>query len=189
MLALLGFSGTTTNLPSPRATPPDPRFEQFKGVCRSYGLAYRNPGFNPEDRIAVFGQPNTPANLVQTRFFGQSVTVHQKVAPCLEAVERDLRDEGTTYRVRKVSSYRAEREDRLYWYHPYGAAIDINPDTNPQCLRNGSGVDPLKRCSLDKPYDIPREWVETFERYGFYWGGNFGTTPDYMHFEWHGEKP
>jgi hypothetical protein len=164
----------------------DARFEAFKGACETNGPAYGQPRNRPADREAVFGKPNDPAKLVSMTFFGQQVRVHEKVAPCLAAVERDLRDQQTPYVVRAVSSY---REDRPYWFHAYGAAIDINPSQNPQCLPNGGGLDPQGRCDSPMPYDIPREWIETFERYGFFWGGDFRRSADYMHFEWHGEGP
>jgi hypothetical protein len=54
--------------------------------------------------------------------------------------------------------------------HSWGAAIDLNPSSNP------FGGTPR----LD-----PRV-VQIFRRWGFAWGGTF-TIPDGMHFEWVGE--
>jgi hypothetical protein len=183
-------ASTETTLSKIVAAPtPDPRFIQFHGDCQTYGVAYEDPDDSIEDREKVFGKANDQNNLIEVSFFNYAVTVHRKVAPCLLAVQRDLQDQQTTYVIKEVGGYREDRPDRLYWFHQYGAAIDINPAQNPQCLKFRRGVDPAGRCTQDKPYDIPESWVETFERYGFYWGGNFDDTKDYMHFEWHGEKP
>lgn len=175
-------------VPTSKPTP-DARWQQFHGECQTYGVAYADPRSREEDRVKVFGPPDTPENRTEVAFFDYIADVHKKVAPCLEAVQRDLLDQGTTYKVRQLGSYREERADRLYWFHQYGGAIDINPVQNPQCLESGEGLDVAGLCGNEKPYDMPEEWVETFERYGFYWGGNYRRTKDYMHFEWHGEAP
>ena len=180
-------------LPTPTPTPADPRFEAYHGLCTTYGVAYEDPGENAEDRIKVFGQPGNLDLYRTVDFFGIAVQVHRKVANCLDAVIADLEAQGTTYQVREVGAYREERPDRPYFFHQYGGALDINPSTNPQCLadlndgREGAGGS--QRCDLAKPYDLPQEWIDTFARYGFYWGGNYSEGKDYMHFEWHGEKP
>lgn len=187
LLHTVKVQGSPLSLPAATPTPPDPRFELFKGTCTTYGPAYKGSAMDAEKRKKVFGRPDDPSNLVDISFFDYAVQVHKKVAPCLTAVERDLKAQDTSYVIEEIGAYRPEREDRPYWFHQYGGAVDINPSTNPQCLETRIGVDPLSRCAEDKPYDLPKEWVETFERYGFYWGGHFSRTKDYMHFEWHGE--
>lgn len=190
---LLTSSEQIAILPSPTPTPVDQRFEDFNGTCTTYGVAYEDPGDNPEDRVKVFGQPDQTDLYETVDFFGYAVDLHPKVAACLEAVQRDLVNQGTTYKVKEVGGYREDTQNRPYFFHQYGGAIDINPTTNPQCLgdleEGREGVDARGRCDLDKPYDLPQEWIDTFARYGFYWGGNFDEGKDYMHFEWHGEKP
>lgn len=176
--------------PTPKPTP-DARFIQFAGECKTYGLAYRDPSSDAQDRKRVFGEPDDPGKLTQVSFMGYIVQVHEKVAPCLDAVERDLKDQGTTYQVKEIGGYREERKDRPYWFHQYGAGVDINPATNPICTADLGGdyehVEEPARCRSEQPYDLPQSWIDTFERYGFYWGGNYEKGKDYMHFEWHGE--
>lgn len=158
----------------------------FSGDCRAKGLAYGSPSTSQADREAVFGKADGKSHIEEVTFFGKSVKVHEKVAACLRAVEKDLKAQETNYDVRVIGGLRWPPDD-LGWFHPYGAAIDINPDDNPHC----GGIDPYDPkglCGKDKPYDMPKSWVDTFKRYGFYWGGRF-SSPDYMHFEWHGEKP
>jgi hypothetical protein len=76
----------------------------------------------------------------------------------------------------------------------YGAACDINPYTNnfydtgpvpynPNCPA-ASGVVDSGHC-----YDMPQQIIKIFAENGFYWGGNFNSVKDYMHFEWHGVVP
>lgn len=58
-------------------------------------------------------------------------------------------------------------------YHTYGAAVDFDPTLN------GRGV-PLGKTELDKH----PEFVRTFERAGWTWGGRWkGENRDAMHFE------
>lgn len=196
-LAAWGLSGGSRvadrMIPQPTPTPVDERFERFKGDCTTDGVEFTDDSFDAEARVKVFGPPNTPESEAIVYFFDHEVLVHEKVAPCLDAVERDLKDQGTTYTVDEIGGYREERADRPYWFHQYGGAVDINPRRNPQCLgdleegREGAGNTAL--CGRERPYDLPDEWIKTFERYGFYWGGKYREGKDYMHFEWRGEKP
>lgn len=156
----------------------------FSGECKAKGVAYGLPSTNAADREAVFGKPNT--DIVKGTFFGKPVQMHKKVMACLEAVEKDLKAQDTSYTVREPIPSLRIPPDNLGFFHPYGAAVDINQSDNPMC-----GVfDPKGLCGKDgKLYDMPKEWVKTFQKYGFFWGGNYRTTKDFMHFEWHGEKP
>ena len=172
---------------APTPPPSDPRWQQFHGACTTYGVAYREPSDDGDDRVREFGSPDTAANRIKMSFMGFEVDVHKKLAACLAAVERDLRDQAVPYVVKEVGAYREERDDREYWYHQYGGAIDINPSQNPLCYEDGEPTGPADPCLQERPYDLPDQWIETFERYGFYWGGRFEKHKDYMHFEWHGE--
>lgn len=56
-------------------------------------------------------------------------------------------------------------------YHAFGAAVDINPETNRRGTRG----------------DIPIKVIRAFEEEGFYWGGRWlGQSQDPMHFQYHG---
>lgn len=193
LYSVTNSTASVADLPQSTPTPADPRFEEFKGECKTFGLAYEGAEDSAEDRVKVFGPANTKENIALVYFFGHEVLVHDKVAPCLEAVEHDLEAQGTTYQVKEIGGYREERADRPYWFHQYGGGVDINPATNPICTADlggdYEGVPEPSRCKSERPYDLPDEWIKTFERYGFYWGGNFSEGKDYMHFEWHGEKP
>lgn len=153
------------------------------GSCAPSGVKYRNEVKydTTEMRRKQFGMPGE--NLVSMYFMGERVDVNKRVAPCLQAIENELRAHGNRYEVNYVSSYAPVSSGNRSWqYHPYGAAIDINPQTNPQC----PGVDVHNRCDNRKPYTIPDWWIPIFQKYGFWWGGYYQhSAKDYMHFEFH----
>lgn len=149
----------------------------FSGECTAKGRpAFGLPNSNVADREKVFGKANSPAAQKPVKFMGKSFQAHEKVVPCLEAVEKELKANGDDdYEIRLIGAYNPRPGEPLYFFHMYGAAIDINWDTNLFCA-----------CETR---DIPDSWVKAFEKYGFFWGGNYRTKKDWMHFEWHGEKP
>lgn len=60
--------------------------------------------------------------------------------------------------------------------HAWGTAFDINAEWN------GYGHKPAQPAQLgQKGYLLPL--VEIFHKHGFYWGGNFASSCDAMHFE------
>lgn len=67
--------------------------------------------------------------------------------------------------------------------HALGTAVDINPDENYCRYSDGSTVGRLYK-PYENPYSVTPEVVEIFKKYGFGWGGDWGSTPDYMHFSY-----
>jgi hypothetical protein len=57
--------------------------------------------------------------------------------------------------------------------HAFGTAFDINAD------QNSLGARP----ALVGQRGSTRELVPLANKWGFYWGGHFGSRPDGMHFE------
>lgn len=135
----------------------------------------------------IFGDPGTASNhpdlhLTTISFLGHNASVSPLVAPCLKAVSDQLTAEHTTYKIRLFGCYRFDSNNGttnigLSSYHTYGAACDINWDTNPIVL---SGT---------APHDMPQAWIQAFHDHGFTWGGTWHSKKDYMHFEFHGIKP
>lgn len=171
------------------------------GACSANGIATTDE-YTDQQFINIFGPPsrNNLSALVDMTFFGNKVTVNKVIAPCLKAVEQDITSNGISYRPESIKGgvgcYR-ERDGQVgdRSYHVFGAACDINPNTN-NYFSNGiprpynpncpiaSGVVDSGNC-----YDMPQDVIAAFARHGFYWGGNFTSIKDYMHFEWHGAKP
>lgn len=67
--------------------------------------------------------------------------------------------------------------------HALGTAVDINPAENYCIYSDGSTVGELYE-PYDNPYSVTPEVVSIFKKYGFGWGGEWGSTPDYMHFSY-----
>lgn len=103
---------------------------------------------------------------------GLSVQVHHLIAERLADALRAAQAACPDYKVRMLGGYcpRHERHDpRLpLSLHTYGCAVDINWDVNGM----GRGA----------PRDIPQEFVDVLEGYGFRWGGHF-SVPDFMHYQ------
>ncbi|HVY27939.1 MAG TPA: M15 family metallopeptidase [Polyangiaceae bacterium] len=129
-------------------------------------------------------------------FMGLPLLVHEKIAPALACVERRIKKDCTKsadrYHARAVGGFRTENSYRgaEVSNHLFGIAIDIDPNRNPCC----GCVAPWpehKACqgSADSVFErteLTRCWIDTFERYGFYWLGRDPQLRDTMHFEFLG---
>ena len=145
---------------------------------------------------AIYGDPGTAdshpamdANLTTINFDvgGNSqvfaLQVNKLLAPCLLAVAQQIKSENINYTIVSMGCYRFDSDNGtsnigLMSYHTYGAACDINPDTNP-FSESGANV----------PHDMPLHYVQAFNAHGFYWGGDWTSPKDFMHFEFHGIEP
>ncbi len=139
--------------------------------------------------------PHPPRHYAKaTSFLGLSVTVHERIVPALKCVEAALKanhaDAEYTPRtmggIRFKNTYRGVEVSN----HVYGIAIDIEPDRNTCCGCVAPwNAHPLCKKKVQSVYErmaMPKSWVETFERYGFYWLGH-DVLADTMHFEFLGD--
>lgn len=147
-------------------------------------------GFGPQ---VSGGEPVTKF-IETTTFFGMPIRMHRRVIPALKCVERDLKRScaRSGYRPKAIGGYRDYNSYRGQEIsnHAFGLAIDIDPDRNPCCGCVAPWPDHPK-CkgeaqSIYQRTDLPRCWVQTFERYGFYWLGH-DKLQDTMHFEFLGD--
>lgn len=136
------------------------------------------------------------SNIVSTTLLGRSIQVHKKALPAFEAVAKTLdqykvdsttyKFPSKTYKIKNVGAYvfrcnvnasTSGKNDVCsdgckLSPHAFGIAVDINYDEN---------------CNGCKNYDMPKEISDTFEVYGFRWGGHYpllGSYIDPMHFEY-----
>lgn len=137
------------------------------------------------------------AQTTTVSLLGRTITVHKKAYPAYKAVSDRLeqyKKDAThydfpgkkNYEIRNVGAYvfrcnvNASTSGKfdtcssgcVLSPHAFGIAVDINYDTN----ANGSNS-----------YDMPDEIINTFEYYGFRWGGRYpllGSRIDAMHFEY-----
>ena len=85
-------------------------------------------------------------------------------------------------------NYRTMVGTRMISKHAMGLAVDVNPLQNP-CIKHGrvhpvAAEDYVDR-TKDFPHKIDRDdyCKKVFTSYGFSWGGNWGGSKDYQHFE------
>ena len=128
-----------------------------------------------------------------TKFAGVPVVMHERVIPALRCVEQALA-RGCSEHPYQPRLLAGVRQTNTYFggdvsNHVYGIALDIDPNDNPCC----HCVKPWRdnpRCRGKKTdlerMAMPACWIETFERYGFYWLGH-DELKDTMHFEFLGD--
>jgi hypothetical protein len=161
------------------------------GECPVSRVEYTDQ-YSEEQLRRIFGAPGE--NLTTVEFLGLSMQVNKKVAPCLVAVSDSIKASGLSYRPSPdKGGMHCYREDVPKFLHVYGAACDINPYTNPNMqikhqLPHNPNC-PLGEILHNVCYDMPDQYRQIFAAHGFTWGGNWRNEKDYMHFEWHGEKP
>lgn len=139
--------------------------------------------------------PHPPKHYAKaTRFMGMPVQVHEKIIPALKCVEAALKASpaGAEYTPRAMGGIRFKNTYRGVEVsnHVYGIAVDIEPDRNTCC----GCVKPWNEHPLCKDKSktvwqrmaMPKSWVDTFERFGFYWLGH-DVLQDTMHFEFLGD--
>ena len=126
-------------------------------------------GSNPGNSSTPFnGQLNPELGQVKTQS-GLTTQVAKDMVPKFQGFITDL--EATGYKIRELGGYANRRNvnDPSKWSaHAYGAAIDINPSSNPNQTRQT---------------DMPRDKVQNLiQKHGLGWGLNWNSVGDPMHF-------
>jgi hypothetical protein len=70
-------------------------------------------------------------------------------------------------------SWRAKRTSTSLSLHTWGIAVDLEPAENP-----------LGQPWVDDGKRLDPRIIEVFKGRGWFWGGEFGGTPDPQHFQW-----
>lgn len=173
-----------------------PEQTRLRHETAEHALRYRTEQYG---RFAPFGRAewnaSAPSVFATTvRFFGLRARVHEKIAPALRCVERELvRACGAfPYVPERLSSLRDRNTYRggEVSNHVFGIALDIDPMKNTCCgcvppwndapLCHQEGLTTYQRMAM------PECWVHAFEKYGFYWLGH-DQLMDTMHFEFLGD--
>ena len=109
------------------------------------------------------------------------LTVHRSLANNFREVFEDL--VKIKFPVRKADTaayvWRSMASSSSVSHHSYGCVVDLNWQSNPMVgVTTGSyqpGVD---------PYSVTPQAVAVFKKHGFYWGGDWSKSKDYMHFSY-----
>lgn len=139
--------------------------------------------------------PHAPRHYAKSMtFMGMNVRVHERIVPALKCVEAALKagPAGSEYKPRAMGGIRFKNTYRGVEVsnHVYGIAIDIEPDRNSCCGCVAPWPNhPLCKAKSKTVWErmaMPKSWVDTFERFGFYWLGH-DVLQDTMHFEFLGD--
>ncbi len=104
-----------------------------------------------------------------------SITCHYKLVNAIMAAFEGMVDIGFPVHDASCYCYRPMTGLTIRSNHSYGCCVDINPNENPINLK---GEQPDK----NSPYYITREVADIWKQYGFYWGGDWSSRNDPMHF-------
>jgi hypothetical protein len=142
------------------------------------------------------GNPNPPKHYAKpVTFLGMSAQVHEKIIPALKCVEAALKANGAMneYKPRAMGGMRFKNTYKGVEVsnHVYGIAIDIEPDKNTCCgcvapWNENPVCKDKSKTTVWQRMVMPKSWVDTFEKYGFYWLGH-DVLQDTMHFEFLGD--
>lgn len=133
-------------------------------------------------------------NAVAARFMGMPIQINTRIVPALKCVEASLMA-GPAHLDYRPHGIGGIRFHNTYYggevsNHVYGIAMDIDSDTNTccGCVGNWAKAAPCAHrvSSIYERMSMPNSWVETFERYGWYWLGH-DVLQDTMHFEFLGD--
>ena len=118
------------------------------------------------------------------------LTINEKLAKNVKAIFQEIYALDIQFPIRVLKGYGYRKvggvglsNSTLMSMHSFGAAIDINPWDEDNDYYLGKGNDLRDKSN---PYCIPDEVIEIFERYGWYWGGEFEICADTMHFQYLG---
>ena len=85
-------------------------------------------------------------------------------------------------------NYRTMVGAKMISKHAMGMAVDVNPLQNP-CIKHGRVHPETAKDYVDRTQDFPHKidkddfCKKVFSSHGFSWGGNWGGSKDYQHFE------
>ncbi len=109
------------------------------------------------------------------------LTVHKKLAGEIKAVFEDLKKAGirtvpsctAAYNWRKMATNSSKQS-----HHSYGSVVDWNWTYNPICYPGTTGY----RSQPKSQFMADQKVVGIWKAHGFYWGGDWKSYHDYMHF-------
>lgn len=117
-----------------------------------------------------------------------NITMHRKLKTEVQAIFKEMADAGFKVIGGNIS-YRQWGSDAGFQgrfpqsAHTYGHAFDVNPNENYCIYGNGTVVGSYYRPGSD-PYSVTEPIINIWKQHGFYWGGDWTSPKDYMHFSY-----
>lgn len=117
-----------------------------------------------------------------------NVTMHKKLKTEIQAIFKEMAAAGFKI-IGGDISYRTWGSDAGFKgrfpqsAHTYGHAFDVNPNENYCIYGNGTVVGSYYRPGSD-PYSVTDNIINIWKQHGFYWGGDWTSLKDYMHFSY-----
>jgi D-alanyl-D-alanine carboxypeptidase len=144
----------------------------------------RDDWFGPL-RAIPFPQPGNPEAVLITNDFERenvitetfpilgTIRIHRAAAPSLHRIMSEIESKGWAYKIKTFDGSYVPRfvrgSDTSLSSHAFATSIDIN------ARENGQGMPPTKD---------QEDLAPIFQKHGWYWGKNFTTKTDPMHFEY-----
>lgn len=199
-----------TKEPTPTNAPPVVDFPKVEGdpLKQPWYGSKSLACYTTERMIAVYANGLTPnscynnvhayldANIVSTTLLGRTIQVHKKALAAFEAVSKTLdqyKVDSTTYKF-PSKTYKIKNVGAYIFRCNVNASTSAKGDTcssgcklSPHAFGIGVDINYDENCNGCKNYDMPKEISDTFEIYGFRWGGHYpllGSLIDPMHFEY-----
>jgi hypothetical protein len=199
-----------TKEPAPTNAPPVVDFPKVSGdpLKQPWYGSKSLACYTTERMIEVYANGLTPnscynnvhahldANIVSTTLLGRTIQVHKKALAAFEAVSKTLdqyKVDSTTYKF-PSKTYKIKNVGAYIFRCNVNASTSAKGDTcssgcklSPHAFGIGVDINYDENCNGCKNYDMPKEISDTFEMYGFRWGGHYpllGSLIDPMHFEY-----
>ncbi len=116
------------------------------------------------------------------------LTINKKLARNVQEIFKEIYTLEIKFPIKVLNGFMYRKvggvalsKSRIMSIHSFGAAIDINPGDYDNDYYLGKGNDLRDKSN---PYCIPDEVIAIFEKYGWFWGGNFEICADTMHFQY-----
>ncbi len=116
------------------------------------------------------------------------LTINKKLARNVQEIFKEIYALELKFPIKVLNGFMYRKvggvalsKSRIMSIHSFGAAIDINPGDYDNDYYLGKGNDLRDKSN---PYCIPDEVIAIFEKYGWFWGGNFEICADTMHFQY-----
>lgn len=111
------------------------------------------------------------------------LTVHKKLTGEITQIFTEMANMGFPVKTGTTCGYnwRSMVSSSSQSHHSYGCVVDLNWDDNPYISSSlsvgSSAYEPYRN-----RFSVTPEVVQIWKKYGFFWGGDWKSAKDYMHF-------